>query len=247
MTETDLPYIIDVDAYCAQRLLVTCIRDAALWHYEVFGKSEQNLTRLEWRIVETADGEPLGYVAHGFKLDGEGRLHMPVFELKPGTSWLAVAPGLLRYLKATGEAYAARDGKIVLRRLCLARPRPSFPDGGAQPAAQNRPPLRVVSAGTRSAGFPAPHRARPAGSAGALHRPGYTGELKLSLYRQGVRLTIDAGRMADATTWRPSHDDPGSAAFPGLTFLQLLFGYRTLDERQARSPIAGWRTTMPAR
>ena len=125
VTETDLPFILDVDAYSAQRLLVACIRDAALWHYEVFGKSEQNLTRLEWRIVETADGEPVGYVGHGFKLDGDGRLHMPVFELKPGASWLAVAPGLLRYLKATGEAYAARDGKVVFGRLCFARPRPS--------------------------------------------------------------------------------------------------------------------------
>ncbi len=63
--------------------------------------------------------------------------------------------------------------------------------------------------------------------------PGYTGELKLSFYRQGIRLTIDAGRIADVTAWRPSHEDPGSAAFPGLTFLQLLFGYRTLDELQA--------------
>ena len=36
--------------------------------------------------------------------------------------------------------------------------------------------------------------------------------------------------------WRrggPRHEDQGSAAFPGLTFLQLLFGYRTLDELQA--------------
>ena len=45
VTETDLPFILDVDACSAQRLLVACIRDAALWHYEVFGKSEQNLTR----------------------------------------------------------------------------------------------------------------------------------------------------------------------------------------------------------
>jgi hypothetical protein len=33
--------------------------------------------------------------------------------------------------------------------------------------------------------------------------------------------------------WRPSHEDPGAAGFPGLTFLQLLFGYRTLDELQS--------------
>ena len=43
----------------------------------------QNLTRLEWRVVEVANGEPLGYVGHGLKLDGDGSLQMPVFELKP--------------------------------------------------------------------------------------------------------------------------------------------------------------------
>ena len=63
--------------------------------------------------------------------------------------------------------------------------------------------------------------------------PGYTGELKLSFYRQGIRLTFDDGRVANAEAWLLSHEDSGSAAFPGLTFLQLLFGYRTLDELQA--------------
>ena len=63
--------------------------------------------------------------------------------------------------------------------------------------------------------------------------PGYTGELKVSLYRQGVRLVFDTGRLTTAEAWLPRHEDPGSAAFPGLTFLQPLFGYRTLDELQA--------------
>jgi hypothetical protein len=63
--------------------------------------------------------------------------------------------------------------------------------------------------------------------------PGFTGELKLSLYRRGLRLTFDAGRLVTCEAWRPRHEDQGSAAFPGLTFLQLLFGYRTLDELRA--------------
>ncbi len=147
VTEVDLPFILDVDAYSTQRLLVACIRDAALWHYEIFGKSEKNLTRIEWRIVETAGGEPVGYVGHGFKLDGDGGLQMPVFELKPGASWLAVAPSLLRYLKATGEAYARAGGESVFGRLCVARTRSSFPGGRAEPDAQDRTaPTRGICA-----------------------------------------------------------------------------------------------------
>ena len=79
------------------------------------------MTRIEWRIVETADGEPVGYLGHGFKLDSDGGLQMPVFELKRGASWLAVAPSLLRYLKATGETYATAGGEGVSRHLRAAR------------------------------------------------------------------------------------------------------------------------------
>ena len=233
VTETDLSFILDVDAYSTQRLLVACIRDAALWHYEIFGKSEQNLTRLEWRVVETADGEPLGYVGHGFKPDGDGRLHIPVFELKPGASWLAVAPSLLRYLKATGEAYAARDGKAFSGVYASLGPDHPFLAAVRSRLPKIAPPyawyLRVPDLSAFLRHIAPVLEERLARSI----TPGYTGELKLSFYRQGIRLTFDDGRIADVTAWRPSHEDSGSAAFPGLTFLQLLFGYRTLDELQA--------------
>jgi hypothetical protein len=54
--------------------------------------------------------------------------------------------------------------------------------------------------------------------------------LKLTFYRTGVRLSIKDGLLS-VEPWKP---DPfghsGDAGFPGLTFLQLLFGYRSLDE-----------------
>jgi len=233
MTEADLPFILQVDAHSAQRLLVACIRDAALWHYEIFGKSEKNLTRVEWRIVETASGEPVGYVAHGFELDGDGSLQMPVFELKPGASWLAVAPGLLRNLKATGETYAAREGKAFA--AIYAQLGPDHPLWGA---VRSRLPkiarpyawyLRVPDLSAFLRHIAPVLQDRLARSVA----PRYTGELKVSLYRQGVRLVFDTGRLTTAEAWLPRHEDPGSAAFPGLTFLQLLFGYRMLDELQA--------------
>ncbi len=60
---------------------------------------------------------------------------------------------------------------------------------------------------------------------------GYSGELKTSFYRTGVRLAFEGGRMVSAEPWAPTMaEDEGGAAFPGLTFLQLLFGYRSLEE-----------------
>jgi len=59
---------------------------------------------------------------------------------------------------------------------------------------------------------------------------GHTGELALNFYRTGLRLRFAAGRLTDITPWQPASDVRGDAAFPDLTFLQLLFGYRSLDE-----------------
>src|SRR5205823_412644 len=59
---------------------------------------------------------------------------------------------------------------------------------------------------------------------------GYTGELKLSFYRSGLRLAFHQGGLRASEVWKPTPDERGAAAFPDLTFLQLLFGYRTLEE-----------------
>jgi hypothetical protein len=59
---------------------------------------------------------------------------------------------------------------------------------------------------------------------------GHTGELALNFYRTGLRLTFAAGRLTAIAPWQPASDVRGDAAFPDLTFLQLLFGYRSLDE-----------------
>ena len=43
----------------ARQNLVYCPRDALLWRYELWGKSEKNGDRLDWFIVESADSEAI--------------------------------------------------------------------------------------------------------------------------------------------------------------------------------------------
>lgn len=234
-TEADLPFVMAVDAAAARRSLVACVRDETLWRYELFGKSALNVNGLEWRVIETAAGEAVGVMGVSPKLWGT-TFGIQVLELKPGASWLATAPSILRLARAIGETKAADEAKTlgkVYFHLGAGHP---FYQVTRDRLPEERPSyawyLRVPD-------LPAFVRC----IAPALERrlaqsvaPGHSGELKLSFFRDGLRLVFDAGGIAVVERWMPSHDDGGAAGFPGLIFLQLLFGYRSVAELQAAFP-----------
>lgn len=68
---------------------------------------------------------------------------------------------------------------------------------------------------------------RLAGSAVA----GYSGDLRITFYRGGLRLVFDGGRLTTAEHWQaPQWEPKAQAGFPPLVFTQLLLGHRTIDE-----------------
>ena len=65
---------------------------------------------------------------------------------------------------------------------------------------------------------------------------GFSGMFNLSFYQTGIRWTFEQGRLISIENYKPAPEVPDTAAFPGLTFLQLIFGYRTLDELEYAFP-----------
>lgn len=229
-TESDLPFIAQVCEHGARRYPVACVRDEALWRYELFGKSEKNANRRAMRLIETAKGEPVGCLAHASRLR-KGGVSAMVYELKQGLSWLAVTPSVVRHLWALGEEWAAQDDEQEMEtfRLALGAEHPAY-DVLHSRAPHIRPPyawyVRVPDL-PRFLRHVAPVlEQRLAGSVLA----GHTGETKISFYRHGLRLVFKEGQLADVEPWQPAPENDGDAAFPSLTFLQLLFGYRSLGE-----------------
>ena len=227
--EADLPLIAQVYEGASDRYLVACVRDEALWRYELSGRSEKNVNRRELRVVEMAEGEPVGFLAFAPSL-WERALALTVYELKPGVSWLAVTPGVMRYLWATGVNLAAQ-GKKKFGAI-------SFNLGPEHPV------YRAISGRLPHARKPYAWYVRVPDLPGFLRHvapvlerrlaesplAGHTGELKVSFYQDGLRLALEDGRLNVVEPWQPTVEDDGAASFPGLTFLQLLFGYRTLEE-----------------
>ncbi|NPV09457.1 MAG: GNAT family N-acetyltransferase [Anaerolineae bacterium] len=238
-SEDDLSFIAETYAYGQRRSLVSCVRDEEVWRLELNGRSENSSERRLLRIVQTVEGEPVGFLAHGPRLGGNN-LYVVAYELKPGISWLAVTPSVLRYIKRAGEEMARADEKQAFHTfsLGLGGEHPAYKVAGAQLPAEGAPYawyLRVPDLPRFLMHIRPVLERRLAESIAPRH----TGELKLSFYRGGLKLTFSEGRLERVEPWQPSSEEWGDAGFPGLTFLHLVFGYRTLEELRHVYPDCG--------
>jgi hypothetical protein len=198
------------------------------------GRSDKSGMRGERCVIETPAGESVGLVIHWRRLWGTA-MEIRLYEVKAGVPFLAVTPSVLRYLDATGAAYAQRDaGEFAEIGFNLGATHPVYDTASAILHRVHKPYAWYI----RVPDLPAFVRhIAPALEKRLAESPesGYTGELKLSFYRSGLHLTFDKGAVAVAG-WTPERVEEGDAAFPDLTFLQLLFGYRALEELQYAFP-----------
>lgn len=243
-TEADIPFLSMVYACAENRQMVRVLRDEAIWRLELSGKSERHVGRDEIRIIETAAGEAVGYIAHPW-YNWDWGIPLFEYELKPGISWLAVTPSVARYILATSKAYALRDGQPVENKTAVP-----FWHGSWHPVYEvwrdKLPRIRPTYAWyVRVADLPGFLRH----VAPALEKrladsfvPGYSGTLRLNLYKTGLRLVFENGKLTESTSYKPQPNDMGEVGLPDLTVLQLVFGYRSLDDLKAAYADCYWET-----
>jgi hypothetical protein len=232
-TEADIPFLMEVYAHACKRRLVNCVRDESIWQYELSGKSEKNVDRLEVRIVDLAGtGEPVGYIAHPSFAWDSGILVAQFYELKPGVSWLEVTPSVARYLWQTGETYSKRDGRPPVRTgygFWFGSEHPSYEVFRDRLPRVRDPYAWYVRVPDLSKFI---RHITPALERHIAVSPiiGYSGEVTIGFYRSGLRLAFKNGKLTDVDIWKPSAHNDGMATFPELSFLQLVFGYRRFEE-----------------
>lgn len=231
VTLEDIPFIYQTYMHNSRRYLIRCQWDERLLEYEILKKSPRNINRFEFRILETKEHQPIGFFGHPGWTWGT-MLPCGLYELKEGFSYGEVTPVIMRYLIQTGEAYALRD-KVEnfdafgfwlgaehpvyeVAKDRLPRVRPSY-------AWYIRIPdlvgfLQLISPALED----------------RLERSAYCGhsaEIKITFYRDGVKLVLEKGKLVKIEPHRPEPvGHAGDAAFPGLTFLQMVTGYRSLEE-----------------
>jgi hypothetical protein len=230
-TAADAHFLTDLDHRARGRYLLASTRDEVLWRYEVAGRDPESDESLEVRIVENAAGEPAGFISHARDLR-DGNLEVDGYELANGVSWLEVTPFVLSELAEIGHKRASDEKGLASLTFALGEHHPLYD-------AIPEPPLYRLDRNDHYAFYvrvpDLPEFLRHVGS--VLERrleasvaAGHTGEVKVSFYGGGFRLDLERGRLSAVEHWGPTIEEEGEAAFPDLTFLQLLLGHRSLEE-----------------
>lgn len=240
-TPADVPRIMEVYDHRRAASMVWNIVPERYWHYQIDVWSHPTAldkdptvlgmnSRLQ--MIVDAAGAVYGYVMVAAKRWGPDLL-VYALELAPNVNGLAIMPSLLRALQAYGlQVPPVKPGMEPLREISflLGRTHPVYDVLGRTLAPVYEPPyawyLRIPDVPAFIRHIAPALEQRLAHSVAAR----YTGELKLDFYRGGLHMVFDTGQLARVEPWcAPVYKANADARCPALVFLQLLFGYRSLD------------------
>jgi GNAT superfamily N-acetyltransferase len=227
-TIEDIPLILELYRRHLGQSLIWRWRDEDLLRYEMTGSHPDSIWTVKPQIVETTGGEAVAYV--NVSPWGTG-FHLSELGVSRGHSWRAIGLFLVRHLKQEADKLnETREKKITNISFSLGESHPIYEALGDDLEKQIRPYAWYVRVPDIPAFLrmiaPALER-RLAGSVLA----GHSGTTRINLYRQRFTLVWDHGHLVEVgDNYEYDRLEEGDAVFPDLTFLQLLFGFRSWDE-----------------
>jgi hypothetical protein len=233
--EADVPFIAGCYAQNCQRDLVACVWEEDMWRHELLEKKPKNVDRRDLRIIESISGEPTGFIALAPKLS-ESMYACLNYSLKAGASWWEITPVVLRYVWEAGQSVANIAGKTCdTIGMLFQENHPVFKVAGYRLWRRReayawylRVPdlkgfLRLITPVLEK-------------RLSESFCPGFSGTLNLNFYSDGLQMVFEKGRLVKVDDWQSTPDNLDTAAFPGLSFLQLVFGRRNMDELRHAFP-----------
>ncbi|MFO7680261.1 MAG: GNAT family N-acetyltransferase [Chloroflexota bacterium] len=218
------------------RSLVSRVRDAALWRFEMETAHRESPYARHFYVVETAPSassgqavsyEPVAYIEYQQQ---HQIFSVREFGVIPGHSWRAVGLFLLRTFQREAVRLNATlpkpvesvffhlgDGHLLYEALLRELHKLRHPYAWY---------VRVPDLPGFIRHITPVLEARLADSVLA----GHSGTTKLNFYTSNLTLEFDKGRLIEVGQYQPKRLEQGDAAFTNLTFLQLLFGYRSFAE-----------------
>lgn len=241
-TTEDIPMFMEL--YNRQRAesMVWYAPSEGFWRYQIKEEKDPSLAGKQMCVKMIVDdaGKVQGYVMLATKRWSK-RLHVFAVNVADGVSWQAVVSPLLRALHAYGlQIPVVEPDAPALNEISfdLGSAHPVYEVLGEALAPFYEPPyawyIRVPDVLAFLRHIAPVLERRIANSAAAA---AFTGEFTLDFFRGGLHMVFDKGRITQIEPWRaPIYKSDADASCPRLVFLQLLFGYRSLDELRFAFP-----------
>jgi hypothetical protein len=228
-TFDDIELLARLYPYHCQHSLVNRQRDTTSWRYELTRDDPQTFSYQRFWIIEATNGVPVAYYQGSFRPD-MNLMAVSEIGVEPGESWRGVSEFICRTLKAEADELG-KDGANPVDGISfgLGSSHPLYDALGGQLEHQIPPAAWYV----RVPDLPAfLYKIGPVLEKRLANSPmaSYTGQLRLNFFRSGLSLNFEAGRLSEVQPYRPEHPSDGDAMFLDLTFLDVLFGRRSLDE-----------------
>jgi GNAT superfamily N-acetyltransferase len=228
-TTADIPVLAELYSIHCSSSLVSRLRDQTEWHFELGRTEEKSLSYHQFYIVETLDGVVAGYTEF---IPGQpgGGLVIRELAVRSGFSLRSVSQFLIRALKSIADDInRSRKDPLVGLNFSLGEVHPVYIALGSLFGKPIQPYAFYVRV-PDLAGFLMHIRSviekRLIGSPMENH----TGALRLNFYTSQLSLNFEYGRLKEVVPFQPKTYQEGDAVFPGLTFLDLLFGRRSMEE-----------------
>jgi GNAT superfamily N-acetyltransferase len=248
-TLADIPALMELYAQQRAESLLWYEPSAAYWRWIInYWADPQVQTRAvtklglkgRYLMIVDSQGHTVGYTWVRTRRWGRALAVVPALSNAPAVDRSALLDSLLRLLRDWGQQTPGNDADTPPcseLRFELGVDHPLYRLLGDKLALRTDRPyawyVRVPDVPAFLRHIASVLEARLAGSVLA----GYTGELKLDLYRSGLHLQFVGGKLTGVMPWRPpAYGDDAGAGAPPLLFLQLLLSYRSLEELMAFYP-----------
>ncbi|MCJ7695200.1 MAG: GNAT family N-acetyltransferase [Anaerolineaceae bacterium] len=227
--ESDLAFIAALYEANIKRDEISAVWSEDLWRFEILGKDKFDIAGSLYYIVEDEAHAPQGYIAVP-SIKWGNMTSIVAYELIAEVSWFKITPSVVRWLWKFGEEQAIEQNKKQQAYgFWLGEEHPVYKAYAEHLPRVRRPYawyIRVPDLAKFIQTIAPALEARLEKS--ILH--GYSGEKSISFYRSGLKIKFESGRLIDVENVERKDLIECQAEFPDLTFLQLLFGRRSLEE-----------------
>ena len=225
----DIPFLNECYQASASRYLLHGSLSPDWWETQLFKKHPDNLEKPGIFVLESSEKQPAGFFIVSSEMDGQAVV-VRYIEIRAGSNWRSYMPLMLERSWSFGQALAEKYG-TPCTRLCLGlgSQHPAYLASAEYLPEYRRPYnwyLRVPDLPLLV------RRITPEIEKRLSQSPfcSYSGKLKISFYKSDIHLEFQSGSLIKVDKAPPSVWHAADVCFPDLTFLQLLFGYRSSRE-----------------